>query len=256
MTLLDQNGNPVTSYTSADTLTALVWVGSDQPVLFNPSVAWISAPAGTISLTIDGSQTTGLEAGRYTLRVLVDGVATPDAYLTLTSSPGTGTAYTSYSSYADMRDYYPGVGELQDATETEGYARQRQKARQWVDRVIQRNRVNAAGYYTLGTGGPTIFGFWSGWWMVGQDDPTLQGYLDSNLLMIKPLLIEMSAKKALGFVCKAQIGKDDKGTNFQVLGEQFDREAEHLMCMYTAEIDINGDGYSDITIPCGKASHR
>ena len=256
ITLLDQQGNPVTAYTSADTLTCQVWVGADQPVLFQPTVAWISAPAGTITLTIAANQTTSLEAGEYTIRMTVDNVALPDSYLILTASPGSATAYTSYSKYRDLLDYLPSLEQLQDSKDTEGFARQRQKARQWVERTIQRNRVNASGYSSLGPAGPTTYGWWSGWWMLGQDDPVLQGYLDANLLMLKPIVIEMVSKKAIGYVCKAQIGPDDKQTNWQSMGAQFDWEAESLMCKYTAEIDLNGDAYSDITIPCGKASYR
>lgn len=256
VTLLTEQSQPVTTYTDADTLTATVWAGADQPALFFPTVTWVNSALGTVRIAFLGTDTQGLDPGQYTLRLMVNTVAVPDNYLVLEASPGVAGAYTSYCSHRDMLDYLPSVDTLQDSKDTEGYARQRQRARTWTDNLIQRNRANAAGFGTLGLGGPTIYGFWSGWYQQGQDDPILQGYLDDDQLIVTPTLVEMNAKKALSFVCLAQIGLDEKSTTWQRLGEYFKGEADRLACCYTAMIDRNADGFSDITIPIGRATNR
>jgi hypothetical protein len=265
VSLLDTAGDPVTTYTSSDTPFCEIWAGQDQPVLLTPTASWITAPAGTVQVMISGDTTTTITPGKYWLR---NGVTTssgltvtmPDTFIEFTASPGSATTLPTYCDLKDMQLLAPWVDQLQDMISDEsGFATYRQRARQWLDRVIQRNRFNSSSWGTLGLGGAAFVGwFWTGWYAQGQDDPVLQSYLDQDLLMTgEPKMVAtMTAAKALGYLCKAQIGPDDKATAWQQRGYDFDADAEEMAMKYTAEIDINDDGYADIVIPCGRATLR
>src|SRR3954465_4757798 len=69
LTILDSAGAPVTSYTTADALSAVLWAGDDAAPLAAPAVTWQTPGQGRAQLTIAKSDTAGLSPAAYRLRV-------------------------------------------------------------------------------------------------------------------------------------------------------------------------------------------
>lgn len=263
--LLDDYGNPVTTYTTADTPYATVWSGQNTPVVLTPTCAWISAPAGTFSMTIVGSQTSSLTPGRYRLRYGVNTaggltVAAPDVFIEFTDSPGTQATLTTYCTHQDLRNYAPWIDTLQAVTDESGFLVQRAKSRQWLERIIQKH--NPLGQWnSVFTG---IFGNYIGedgffnnqrnW---GQTDSVLQGWLDANYLKVTEQTIEITSKYALYLIANAQIGPDDKMTSWQNLAQQFYADCQRLVKAYAAEIYLSNNAVTPVrVIPCGRVTIR
>ena len=264
VSLIDGNGNPVTIFTVSDTPFAEIWSGSSTPVAVTPTCTWVSAPAGTFTLNIVGSTTTNLSPGKYRLRygVKPNGTgqtfAAQDVFVEFTASPGSQAALSSYCTYQDMLNYAPWIGSDQDVTDETGFAVQRNKARQWLERIIQRH--NPASYWN--DFATTLFGYSIGGsdqtvrnWQ--QTDPVLQGYLDSNYLRVNEQVIEITAKYALYLVANAQVGPNDQKTSWQQLATDWYADAQREVKAYTAEIYLPGNTISPVkVIPCGRVTIR
>lgn len=254
--LRDQNDVIVTTYLGTEPLSAQVWRGGDQPVLFSPTVRWEDVTKGLILVTFLGSATAGLEPGQYQVRILVNNGPIPDSLLELTPSPGNAPPLKAYCTVGDMYDYFSDLGEILDPKDQTGFGRQRAKARAWTDRVIQCNRRNTTSYYQAGLGGPCLYGMWGTTWNGQQADPILQRYLDENFLELTSQVVEMNARMSLAYSCEGEIGPGDKLTQWQMLAARNRAEAEALACKLVAQIDTNGDGYAEIMINCGMATNR
>lgn len=247
----------VTTFTGDEPLDGYVWRGKDQPILFAPTVTWEDPTQGLILATFLGTDTANLEAGKYQVRLLVDGQpAGQDSILALSASPGSAPALWAYCTADDMYDYFSDMKDILDENDLTNFGRQRAKARTWTDRVIQANRRNSISCGGVGySGGFYYAGSW-GFNSPQQNDPILQGYLDAGKLMLTSQVIEMNAKMSLAYACEGEIGPDDKATAWQQMAAKYRAEAEALACSLVAQIDLNGDGYAEITINCGMASNR
>jgi hypothetical protein len=262
VTLLDTNGNPYTSFTSEDSPFAEVWAGDDTPVVLEPACAWISPSLGTFTISFLSTSTSALAAGKYRLRygVISGGrtFAAQDVYIRFLASPGTDAPLTYYASYQDMLDFAPWIEDEQSLTDETGFAQERYRARQWLERIIQRH--NPMSYWNEFA--IPLFGFSIGTgdlpsWNWGQTDPVLQGWLDSDYLLVSEQVTEITAKYALYLVCNAQVGPGTEKTNWQSLAQDWYADAQRLVLSYSAEIYLADNAISPIrTIPCGRITLR
>ncbi len=198
VTAQDVNGNPV-AFQSNDGLEAIVWQGADSAAYFSPTVAWLSAAAGTITLSVASGQTASLTPGVYPLEVTVipNGTTTRlrvlDTWMELRSSPGSSSMPPVYCSYQDLVDAGGGkwLETLRQAEGLANFTRERARARYWLDTIIAkafRPWASARGV--------------SDWYAVtGPPDArnvTMVGYLADGFLLVNDDIIEIVALKTLG----------------------------------------------------------
>lgn len=240
----------VTVFTGSDTLGASVWPGDDVAQSFAPTMAWVTATAGTAKLTILGSSTSSLAAGTYRLSVSVTSSGEKylihEGTLTLTAVAGSGTQGTTYCSFDDMRREFSTVGDLAGKADQSGFREQRAEARAWFDSVILRHyagQQTAVSQTTFNTAADP-------WQRTGLEDPVIRGYLTGNKLLVTTNVKRINALYACHRVCAAQIGVG-AGNEYHKLAARFLRLAENLVATTTVELDTDADGEGDIPIDLG-----
>lgn len=237
-------------FSGSDTLSASVWPGDDIAQSFAPTMAWVSATAGTATLTIAGASTSSLAAGSYrlTVSVTVSGAKylIHDGTLTLSAVAGTGTQGAVYCTFDDMQREFASIGGLASKSDQSGFREQRAEARAWFDSIILRHYL---GQQTVIS--QTRFNVGDSLWQrSGLEDQTIRGYLDDDLLLVTTNVKRATALYAVYRVLGAQIGAS--GDNqYNKLAGRFLAMAENIVATTTAEIDTDSDGIGDIPIDLG-----
>jgi hypothetical protein len=259
LTLYDPVGNPITAYSTGDVLSSKVWRGGSQPVLFNPSVDWIAASLGTYRLSFKASDVASLAPGRYFVDVQIVTVANRtidalDAQIEVMAAPGVSQPLSTYATFSDALPYAPWLSTAIGDQDTGDLNVHFHNARTWLEGIIQ---AKYRTYYGNQNWGYSIFGrpFPFDWLQQG-DSPWLQQLLDANKLLVRPRVIEITAKRALGTLLKSRIAPTEGESNYQRLAYGFLAEADSLVLSLTAEIDTNGDQITDLAVPCGISSIR
>lgn len=278
LTLLDVNGNAITTLSGSATLAAKVWVGDDQPVLFSPSVVWLVPSAGTITYSHTAAQTASLEPGYYQVQLSL-GVGSVTykntiAVLHLSPSPGTAAVTPVYCTRKDLLAIAPWVESQEDLQNDQtNFARQCGLARQWLDNIImdrveeilndQSRRhgpvlcvtpiIPTTGYDAGPKWGPSTIPVTT----IRDQLAVFRGYLNSNMLMRKgydatvPLdngqVERIAGSYALYLILDAQLGAKDE-TSYQELGKQHLKRAIRNLAAWTALIDTDADGVPDFSI--------
>jgi hypothetical protein len=256
--LMDDQGNPITSYVGTEALAASVWPGGNRPALFSPTAAWLVPGAGTISVLVTAAETATLAAGRYPGSLdLTDGSgAVLEAYrwaIDVLDAPGTGVAPPAYCGFDDLLDYGRAwLRTLQDEDDQAGFAEECGRARSWLNDLILAGWT-ASNSLTLGDPG-------YGAVLTGQGGrlPSvwLRQQLDAGALILRPQVVEICALKALSLICRSQIGPGDKGQDFARMGRIYGVEANELVKTLRAEIDTNQDGIPEFAVNLGESSMR
>lgn len=236
----------ITTYTSSATFTAYFYRGDDQASLFTPTCAWTSATAGTFSVTLPASSTASLAEGTYRLDVFITegGIKSHAvrASVEVLATAGSGTAPATYCTYEDMLKYAPWLRTMVDTAEDQaGFAEQRGQARKWLEDLAhkhyrgQRFFVNG-GYWTL----PNT---WAMTRLSGRDE-TLQGWLDDDLLILNPDVVEACAKMAIYYVLQGRLApaQSGNGNQYGAYAAWFAAEAKTIVSTMTLEIDDAGTG--------------
>jgi hypothetical protein len=257
--LSDDQGNPVTKYTGLEPLAAAIWPGGNLPAAFMPAANWVSGPAGQLTILVTSGQTAGLDEGRYTGTLsLTDPVAGPvEVYnwsMDVLAAPGTATTPPVYCQFSDLLTYGKGwVRSLQSQDEDAGFATERGRARSWLDDLV----INAWEVsFPIGVGDPGY-----GAVLVGQNPGQLPSVwirqqLAAGGLVLRDLVVEIVAKKALAFICEGQMGASGSTFDFAKLGRWYSREANELVKTLRAEIDADGNGYPQFAMNLGMKSMR
>lgn len=254
--LLDANGDPITSYTASDSLSAEVWPGDDQSTIFTPSVEWIDATAGTLKLSFATADTSSIDPGKYKAVVYItvagqDPVAAWYGLVDILAAPGSATLPKTYGSYEDMLVYALWIKDLPNADFATGFVENRAEARRWLDTVIQRHyrsffgvpKSDGTAYYAY----PML--------NIGQDK-VLKDWLDADYLMLTDQVREVVAKRAIGSVLTQLYGPTQEGSAYQQEGRKFLAEADSLVKSMVAQLDLNNDGFGDVMIDLRVASTR
>lgn len=135
------NAGLAVAHAPGDPLDAAIWRGQAEAALVAPGVAWVSAPDGTLALTVAGQTTAALDPGLYRLQVGVTagGVRSLlyDGTIELLEAPGTGMLRVPYVTGRDLLSWYDQLGTLQtirggDAT----FLQQRAEASDEFDRDL------------------------------------------------------------------------------------------------------------------------
>jgi hypothetical protein len=248
-TIVDQAGNPVTTYAGTETLATVVWPGGAQAASFEPATIWATPAAGTITITITAAESTKLPAGRYQLSTTVQpaGHDPVDAYgctLDVLQSPGTQAAPTTYTTLDDLLRYGRSwLRQLQTDDDQAGFAEQQGRARSWIEDLAHAHYRVAAMTMVIGSQafGPRRSGARSEW-LIDQ--------LAANTLIVTDQVREAAAKKALALICEGQIGLGEQAGQFARLARMYHSQADYLGTCLTLTLDTDGDGFADVTIDC------
>lgn len=163
------DGSLPTGFLSSDVLSAQVWVGQNQSVLFAPAVSWSDYTTGAVNVSLTNAQSAALDfAGRYYVIITATrgskSVDIIECTLRVMAAPGTSTeVVTPYCSYVDILDHAPWITMIQDDDSgQESYYTQRLRAKEWLDWLIIRNyRGTSASYFgDPGRGAQ----YWMGGW--------------------------------------------------------------------------------------------
>lgn len=255
VTALDATGAAV-AFDPSDGLECKVWSGADSAVLFSPTAAWLSAPAGTITLSVTAAQTAALKPGVYPLEVTALPHSTAlrlpvlDAWFQVGPRPGVAALPPVYGTYQDLVDYGGGAW-IETLRQKEGLAnfvRERARARGYLDSLIVKKFRPWAGR--------TIH--WSETTIVGPPDarnPTIRDYLAAGALMLTDNISEIVALKALEMICRQRITleSDDK---FASRASYFQALCRNRVLCTSAELDINADGLADYAFNLAVVSIR
>jgi hypothetical protein len=263
--LRDPVGNAITIYTAGDVLSARVWLGGSNPEIFNPEVDWVDATAGTFTLSFGATDTAALDPGVYLVDINLTTASgrfldVLDGQLTITAAPGTAMALSVYATANDALLYFPELLKASGGNcgDSGSLVTDRSPhfhlARTWLDKIIQKKYRIA---YSQTYGYPSPFGrpFAYDFNMLGES-PWLQDQLDADNLILRADVIEATAKRAIGTILESKIGLNDGDSNYQRLAAKFLAEANNIVMGMVAEIAIDGNTNSVLTIPCGMASIR
>ena len=242
---------PYTGFLPGDVISAFVYSGENQPILFSPSVSWVSAPAGSYVVKFLAANTSTIVPGRYTLRVLVTRAADAriipimQAWIQIKDSPGTATTLTNYCTLQDVLNYAPWLEKEQTSHALSGFSDHRHLARTWLESVIQSKNLNSG----IQRFGSDIIAFFNPA-NYGGDSKWLQTQLDNNLLMIKPKTLEIVCRKTIQVICESAISPTVKDQPYRDYARYQKMEVDRLIKTYIAEFDFNGDGYTDYVVNC------
>lgn len=261
VTLTDDQGDPITTYDGTEALAATVWPGGSLASSFSPQVAWRLAPAGQVNIGITAAQTATLEEGRYrgTLELQDPALGWLEASswaMDVLLGPGSGKVAPSYCSFPDLLRYGRAwLRNLQTEDDDAGFSEQCGRARSWLDDTIIAGWQT---YYSLNLGDPGY-----GAVLVGQGTGQLPSVwlrqqLDADALIVRDLVREIAAKKALAFICEGQLGVGEAAEQYAKLGRRYHWDAAQLCKTLRAEIDTIGPGIGppQFAVNLGQSSMR
>jgi hypothetical protein len=259
VSLMDDQGNPITTYVGTEQLRATVWPGGNLQAAFSPTAAWVSGPLGTVSLLCSAAQTAGLEVGRYsgTLDILDATYGWLEAFkwsLQVQAAPGSTTARPSYCNYGNLLKYGRKWLPTLLAEGTDGsFAEECADARDWLDNLIiaryptsQVALLGDPGYGSLLWGSNT--GALPSVW--------LRQLLAGGGLVIRPWVIQATAKKAVSIIAKGMAAFGDSAADYRYLGNRYETESSADANANRAEIAANLDGVPSFAIMLGSTSMR
>lgn len=245
--IVDQHGNPVTTYTGTETLTSVVWPGGAQPATYSPVTTWVTPAAGLIAIALTAAETTALAAGRYQVLTTVkpSGHDPVDGYgctLDILQAPGTETAPATYTQYSDLLRYGRSwLRQLQTDDDEAGFAEQQGRARSWIEDCGHNHYRVASMTMVVGSQafGPRRSGARSTW---------LTEQFACNTLMVTDQIREACANKALAFICEGQVGVGANSGQYARLARMYHSRADYIGTTITLSLDTNGDGFPDVNI--------
>jgi hypothetical protein len=266
----DSDGNAV-AYSGFEVLSGKLWPGGGLAPAYSFTPTWgtaaypgtAGAALGLTSVTIPGSVTATLAAQTYRVVCTVtDSGGAHDyyrGYLQILADPAAVAAPPVYCSIDDLRDHAAWIDDLQAESDLAGFARQRGSARAWLDAIILARYAGSGGG---GSAGMQLGNPGSGAWSLGSGggggegvSKYLRDQLALDLLIVTDQVREITAKRALHYICRGQVGRGDERP-YEALARSFARDAEEAVKTYRAEVDLGGDGYADIIVNCGATSLR
>jgi hypothetical protein len=223
MSIRNDAGTTVKTYTEANDLSAAIWRGDDTAIIAEPELTWRDPAQGTVLLRIDRDDIEGLEPGLYPVRLNVtdeddDPKCWAEFYLDLKAAPGTAVPRKVYGTFDQMAVWYPRVVGLLAETDQTGAAEQRARARDWIDRWIEDHPD-------------------------GRTRADVRALLADDQLVVTSLVSEIAAKKALAIVLNGQVTSDPpavaggRQSAHEPGAKEFEAEANALIRTLVAELD-------------------
>jgi hypothetical protein len=246
------------AFANGDTVASQVYQGQTQAVLFAPPTVWaggIGYSTGSVQVSPLSAQTLATDPnGEYSLQVWwtsQDATRTAcvlRAAVDVLPAAGSSTQLvTPYCQLSDLMQYAPWIGQVQDRdTDGEGFYSQRAQARDWLDWTILRcYRGASVGNFEFASTMAFAFGGGVGWRRGTGPSPSMIQWLQQNLLILRPQIVEACAYKAVSILGLAQIGLNNQQAEY---GCYFRDMADRVLCETVAEIDLNADGVGEIFV--------
>lgn len=269
ITLLDENNQPVTTYSADAALVCEAWSGDNQDTAFVLGSQWLDPASGTLIVSATAAQTTAWPNTFYRLLLTITEADIVKkglvGFLRIQPAPVDRTAAIPvYCTFDDVLRYAPWIMDLvtTDPSMQSDLAEQRGRARSWLDEVIlQRDRPNDRYLWGVSPTSPYFSPRW-GYGLYGDiiGNPWLRDQLAADKLIVRPQVVELTAKKTIAYVCEPQLGKagGEDGTPYQTLARRYHASAGALLSGLVAEIDLSNpkDGIADYWVRCGVISAR
>jgi hypothetical protein len=261
ITVRDYQDNPVVTYTGSESMSGSVRPGRTvlPSLTFTPT--WGNPAAGTVNVSLTAAQTLTLDPGQYLIQVgLADKSADfYEGYLVVSYSAGTAVLPPTYGTYDDLLAYAPWIMKLQSETQVAGFAIERGLARGWLDNVIVQHsnwmfltpQIGQSGFMPMAMF-PAMINQPPNLWLRQQ--------LNLDYLVRRQSVIEITAKKAVYFICRPQL--DALNDRQERLAAWFGSDADRMASALRAEITLgvahpnNTDAWPSVTVDCGRASLR
>lgn len=252
------------AFAAGDTIATVLYQGQSMTPLFSPATVWTGGTGyetGNLTASPTNAETSTLDAnGEYALQAWwTSADATRKACIArrrirVYGAPGSGVdTIVAYNSYQDMLNYGSWVAGVQDLdVDQEGFYAQRLMARNWFDWAVINTYTNSfIGLY--GAHSDSAFAFGGGYGVRQSTGPNtiMIGYLASDLLIVRPQVVEACAHFALARVGLAQIGLNP---SFVQYGYYHQAKASRLMTAITAEIDTQQTGSANIFVNLGSSN--
>lgn len=251
-TTLLNDGQPV-AFPSDSTFVATVSRGGGEASIFTPTVAWVDAASGTLSMSVSAAQIASLDPGSYVLQVFVatGGRKVPafDGTLEILPSVGTETPGQTFCAFEDMLVFSSQVRSLQQSrgSDATGFYAQRAQVTGHLIRWFDKRYRPIQGLTKVRSGTPDP--------ILGLEDvasPTapflpraafLAGMLGGGVV-VDPRLREITARLAVALVLERQSTGTSSNVYMAEVEEQR-RMAAEMLADYQVQLDtsdpLNGE---------------
>lgn len=196
------------NFTGSETLVARLWPG-DSRASISIGCEWVLAP-DQIRVTVLASDIETIETGRHRLQVIVlangEPIEAARATLQINDGPGTSSAPLVYCDQSDLEIACPWIGEMLSPSDQTGFAEQRSRSREWLDRLILDGSVDC-----LNSNGERLSDL--GWSLT-------QEILDQGGLIVDGYVKRLVTDYTLGLILEVQVGQREK-TSYQTLSTIF-----------------------------------
>lgn len=251
VTIRDEAGEPFTGYTGFEPIDCAVWAGNELPAL--PGIAtaeWLSAPNGTIQVSIAGTGTKDLVPASYDLKLEISNVAVFRARLIIQEASGSQAGRTAKITLRHLRKHFKSVEKLLCGSDDPTAIEARADAWDWFTTLLHKHYRSGMGLSTdnrfvpgISFGGAYPFGVYRD----GRRNPDLQAWLDDDKLILTTEILDCMALYALAQICGGQVDVNDEA-DWNGFSARFAGQAEALAVTITAELDTDDDGVADVVI--------
>lgn len=231
--IFDDRGYSITGFTGNETLSAIIWPGDTAR-----EITTVDSLTAEWTIPSDGEYVIGippldLTPGIYSLQVILDpnGEVCYDlpreifrGYLKVAASPGMRCSdpLKSYCSYADLLEKAPFLEQTFSDTDLSGFARQRHRARQWIDMSILRNAPNNLSWNHTNM---VFYGvFPSGF----TSRSRLADMLGKNQLVISQPIIDAASHYAIHLICDSLNSTPAAGSYGEIAQKHYSRACSVL----------------------------
>jgi hypothetical protein len=264
-------------YTGAETLACQVWPGGALATLATPAAAWVVPATPTLSIALTPADVSMLPPGVYQFRVTatragVTGVVDRGT-LEVLAAPSAGTLQLAFTTAADLIFYAPWIEDLETFSDLFGFnAQQVMATEDLIDDLCGLWKPQGFSAMPFSPDGRTYF--MPGYsrdapsrWLREQLVPLAPGatvpaagriyrlnstpnYVRpavSTALLLYPKVIEVCAKRALGYVFASQVGANTE-RSWKELACSFEADARRVFLTTRFQIDFGvpqtGNGYT------------
>lgn len=272
LTLLDDTATAITgSFTGSESLSAEVWRGDDTAALFSPTVTWLSATNGTVTLAVSASDSGTLTPfARYPVVLTVGSRKVRVGVLVASPGPGSAAVGAVYGSLDGMmRLTGEKVADLLESSDLGDGNELLAEARRITDRtVLSRARVILADQLrrhapVVESEGitPTTGADAGPWWGPSiYPDTTVRDQLDAlDALLVANNLVTTGTQNAavvaannhlaLSELFVRQTGGGETDQKYRGLSAYHRRMGLNLLAGCVFRIDTDADGVADYEIP-------